>query len=60
MSLKRNKHCAFAVLNSAGRCVADCIYNHKNRKLKLDCTGKKGEHHDTTGHEVQLKGRRIA
>ncbi len=34
----REKHCAFAVLNHFGRCIADCRHNIKEC-YRRDCTG---------------------
>ena len=53
----RDEHCAFAKLNSAGRCVADCIYN-RERNFKRDCTERSGVHHSEVGKEIKLTGRR--
>ena len=54
----REDHCDFKVLNSAGRCIADCGYNRISH-FKRDCLGHTGIHHSEGSHEVQLTGRRI-
>ena len=38
----REKHCAFAVLNHFGRCIAYCRYNLDTR-FRRDCTGLDAE-----------------
>ena len=53
----RESHCTFAVLNSAGRCVADCQYNRATG-FRSDCMGNCGTTNGNSGHEIQLKGRR--
>ena len=48
------EHCAFAVLNQAGRCIADCHYN-KQPGWDRDCTGKSGVTLNSDDrHEVPL------
>jgi len=52
----RTEHCAFAELNSVGRCVANC-YMQSNGE---DCLGrKKAEDDSEAGKEAKLMGRRI-
>ena len=56
----RKKHCAFAVLNRSGRCIADCWMN-REREFCSDCTGRNAQAHPTTDvtltHEVKISGR---
>jgi len=42
----RKKHCSFAVLNSNGRCVADCWMN-REREFCSDCTGMNSQAYPT-------------
>jgi hypothetical protein len=51
----REKHCAFAVLNNYGKCVAYCTWNQKTGYL-WDCIGNSGNDNDNDGREVQIKG----
>jgi len=53
----KDKHCMFAKLNPAGRCVAFCYYNIQ-QNYNADCIGKRGGT-NAIQHEARLKGRRI-
>ena len=47
----RSEHCAFARLNSNGKCIAHCI--HTNNLSACDCTGTTGKTVDVDfGREV--------
>ncbi len=47
------KHCCFRVLNSAGRCIADCQYNRESG-YSQDCIGRVGNTSGNDGRKIQL------
>ena len=52
----REKHCAFAVLNHFGRCIAYC-YHNMEAGIGRDCTGLNAKDEDDEkvfGQEVHL------
>ncbi len=54
----RSEHCALAVLNSSGRCIAACRYNVEACYEK-DCTGQTREGEENLleeGREVPITG----
>lgn len=54
MMIDRTKHCAFARLNRAGRCIAPCHYT-SDANSNCDCTGNEGAtlRHES-GYEVNV------
>ncbi len=56
----RTEHCALAVLNTSGRCIAACWYNLETC-YEEDCTGKTREGEKDlleAGREYQIVGGR--
>ena len=53
----RKRHCSFAHLNRAGRCIADCWMN-REREFCSDCTGKNAQAFPTLdskgAHEARI------
>lgn len=55
----RQKHCGLAILNSFGRCIANCYWNIQNL-YNRDCTGKEREPFDPEeGKEIEVGGKII-
>lgn len=52
MTANRKEHCDFAVLNTSGKCIADCHRNWSNG-FKTDCIGK------TTDYQMIDEGREV-
>ena len=49
MKIERTEHCAFAVLNTNGRCIAQC--KHNDTVEGVDCIGNDG---DTLSHVCEV------
>jgi hypothetical protein len=54
MTANRKEHCAFAVLNTSGKCIADCHRNWDN-DFEQDCIGIETDYElIDSGREVVL------
>jgi hypothetical protein len=57
MKIARAEHCAFAKLNTNGRCIAPCV--HADAVEEVDCIGNSGKTLATEGGSEIHLGRNL-